>query len=44
MFTTSNHIGESHGFYDVKFDHVTSYNTMLLMELNDELHFSSLRL
>ena len=33
-FTTSNHIGESrHGFYDVKFDHVTSRDTMLFMEI-----------
>ena len=32
-FTTSNHIGESHDFYDVKFDHVTSRDTMLFMEV-----------
>ena len=29
-FTTSNDIGESHVFSDVKFDHVTSRDTMLL--------------
>ena len=31
--TTSNHIAESHAFYDAKFDHVTSRDTMLFMEL-----------
>ena len=29
-FTTSNHIGESHGFYDVKLDHVTSRDVVRL--------------
>ena len=32
-FTTFSHIGESHGFYDVKFDHVTSRYTLMFMEL-----------
>ena len=32
-FTTSNHIRESHVFYDVKFDHVSSRDTMLFMEI-----------
>ena len=32
-FTTSDHIGESRDFYNVKFDHVTSRDTMLFMEV-----------
>ena len=32
-FTTTNHIGDSHYSYDVKFGHVTSRDTMSFMEL-----------
>ena len=32
-FATSNHIGDSHGFYYFKFDHVTLRDTMLFMQL-----------
>ena len=33
VYNRSNHIGEIHGFYDVKYDHVTSRDTMLFMEV-----------
>ena len=39
-FTTSNHIGESYVFYDVKFDHVTLRDTRCSWKY--ESHFSSI--